>query len=504
MEKNSSPNKSNKLLFTLCILFSIVSIVALILGVLSMTQETTIPPETSSDDSESYCNLDVLNMGNYSIGVSEANQSQFVLQSNLSTFPKIVFNLMDMNEPMMVAFNENNYFYYSYQNTSDIVQNYKPNLFENYKICTFGCKQKSSPTIEFANGVKIGTSNDALQIKGTNAQWSFNTKSNIFEILNTLETSEGSNAVLYFDGQYLCTNPTNSTCIGTALQATLQTSNSVGTSPSQDDGSSSTNEKINGVTFSNGYKLTSNSDGLVLRGKYGSVKFNVNGTGADIFTVENTFFANTFYYFYYSFHNTFGNLVKNNSVSGKTDLLALGPGNPKDCKVWKGAKIYGISNTYQQPLQSFQLKENQDDPDNVSIYYDYTYSNDYIFPSETKTYKYQTPINDADQQGSSCNYLDRHNVTCNNANQYLYGFLLNYDGKSNKYYYTYNCADYPGGTTACTNKSTNKTTKDGKIQELMKEIKCGGDEYLNQFQLKSNSDNTSQINYKCCKMNLNH
>ena len=118
MEKNSSPNKSNKLLFTLCILFSIVSVVALILGVLSMTKEDTTFPDTSFDDSESYCNLDVLNIGNYSIGVSEANQNQLVMQSNLSTFPKIVFHLMDTNEPMMIACNENNYFYYSYQNTS--------------------------------------------------------------------------------------------------------------------------------------------------------------------------------------------------------------------------------------------------------------------------------------------------------------------------------------------------------------------------------------------------
>lgn len=494
MEKNSSPNKSNKLLFTLCILFSLVSIVALILGVLSMTQNTTTPPDTSSDDSESYCNLDVLNMGNYSIGVSEANQNQLVLQSNLSTFPKIVFNLMDTNEPMMIAFNENNYFYYSYKNTSDIVQNYEPNIFENYKICTFGCRQKSSPTIEFANGVKIETSNNALRIKGSNAQWSFNTKSNIFEILNTLQSSEGSNAVLYFDGQYLCTNPTNSPCIKTAPQATLQTNNSDDTSPPEDDDSS--NEKINGITFSNGYTLSTNSSGLILRGKYGSVKFNLNGTGPDIFTVENSL-----YYFYYSFSNSFGNLVKNNSVSGKTDLLGLGPGNPRDCSVWKGALTYGISNTYQQPLQSFELKENQDDPD-ISIYYDYTYSNDYIFPSETTTHTYETTKNDADQSGSSCNYLDRHNVTCDdNDNQYLYGFQLNYDQGSNQYSYTINCADYPGGTTGCSDKSTNATDKDGNIQELMKEVKCGGDEYLTKFKLES-TDDKSQINYRCCKMNV--
>lgn len=494
MEKISGPRNNNTLIFTLCIIFSIVSIVALILAVLTLIQKETSSSAPPTNDMETYCNLDVLNIGNYMMGVSEKNRNQFVIQSNLSTYPKIVFNLMQTDEPMMIVFNEDNYFYYSYKNAYDVVQNYEPNIFENYKICAFGCKQRSAPVLEFTNGVKIQTSNDALKMQGTNAQWSFNDKSNLFQILNTLQSSDWTNSFLFFDGQYLCSNPTGedtSSCRGKAPEATLQATGLSASSPEDD---STTNEKINGISFSNGYTIASTSDGLILQGKYGNVKFNMNGTGSDIFTIENSL-----YYFYYSFHNTFGSLVKNNSSSGQTDLLYLGEGNPIDCSVWKGAKKYGISNDYQQPLQSFELKENTDNPE-TSIYYDYTYSNDYIFPSESTIYSYQTPSDDADQAGSSCNYLDRHNVKCENDNQYLYGFQLNYDD-SNKYYYTINCADYPGGTTGCTDKSTDSTARDGNIQELLKNVKCDGDEYLTRFQLNT-SDNMSKIDYRCCKMNV--
>lgn len=497
MEKISGSKKNNALLYTLCILFSIVSIVALILAVLVLTQKETSGSPKEDDDMESYCNLDILNIGNYSMGIAEGNRNQFVIQSNLSTYPKIVFNLMQTNEPMMIVFNANNYFYYSYKNAYDVVQNYEPNIFENYKICTFGCKQRSAPVLEFTNGVKIQTSNDALKMQGTNAQWSFNDNSNLFQILNTLQSSDGTNSFLYFDGQYLCSNPTGedtSSCRGKAPEATLQATGLYASSPLPED-DSTTNEKINGISFSNGYTITSTSQGLVLQGKYGNVKFNMNGTGPDIFTIENSL-----YYFYYSFNNTFGSLVKNNSSSGQTDLLALGDDNPTDCSVWKGAETYGISNDYQQPLQSFELKENTDNPQ-TSIYYDYTYSNDNIFPSESTTHSYQTVPSDADQGGNSCDYLGPHNVTCSNDNQYLYGFDLNYNLDKNQYYYTINCADYPGGTTGCADKSTNSTAKDGNIQQLLKDVKCDGDEYLTRFQLNT-SDNNSKIDYRCCKMNV--
>ncbi len=493
MEKTTVPRKSDKLLYALCILFSIVSIVALIIGVLSITG-LNVSMDDSSNSSEdststSYCSLDILNVGNYSLGVSDANQNELVLQSNLSTYPKIVFNLMDTDQPMMVAFNENNYFYYGPNNTYDIVQDYEPNIFQNSRVCTFGCKQTSVTTVEFANGVTLETSNNALRVTGTNAQWLFNTSANVFEILNTSQSSDSSNSVLYFDGQYLCTNPTKSTCIGKAPELTLQLNDA---SESSDSGSK-TNPKINGITFSNGYTLSTDSNGLKLKGSNGVVNFNVSGTGADIFTVENSF-----YYFYYSYNNTFGSIIKNNSVTATSDLLPFD--NASNCSVFKKVNSYGLSNPYKQPLNSFQLKQNTDQSDNKSIYYDYSYSDDYIFPSQTATHTYKTNGQNADDENNSCDFLDRHDVKCNNDNEFLYGFQLNYDKDKKQYSYQMQCAEYPGGTQGCINYSSKPTTKDGGLEELMSKVQCPGDSYLTQFKLNT-KNNQALYDYRCCKKN---
>ena len=396
---------------------------------------------------------------------------------------------MENDQPLMVAFNENNYFYYGPNNKYDIVQDYEPNIFQNSRVCTFGCKQTSVTTVEFANGVTLETSNNALRVRGTNAQWSFNTSANVFEILNTSQSSDSLNSVLYFDGQFLCTNPTKSTCIGKAPELTLQLNDA---SESSDSGSK-TNPKINGITFSNGYTLSADSNGLKLKGSSGVVNFNVSGTGADIFTVENSF-----YYFYYSYHNTFGNNIKNNSVTATTDLLPFD--NASNCSVFK-TKSYGLSNPYKQPLNSFQLKQNTDQSDNKSIYYDYSYSDDYIFPSQTATHTYTTSPQNPDDENNSCDFLDRHDVTCNNDNEFLYGFQLNYD-KDKKTVLLPNavCGISLEGIKDAPIIQANRLQKDGGLEELMSKVQCPGDSYLTQFKLNT-KNNQALYDYRCCKKN---
>ena len=95
MEKTTVLRKSDKLLYALCILFSIVSIVALIIGVLSITGLNVSMDDTSSSSkdstSTSYCSLDILNIGNYSLGVSDANQNELVFAKQSKYLSKNCF-----------------------------------------------------------------------------------------------------------------------------------------------------------------------------------------------------------------------------------------------------------------------------------------------------------------------------------------------------------------------------------------------------------------------------
>jgi len=306
----------NLLLTILLIVFSIVSLVAITLAVILMIKSSKKEDLSSSPK---YCNLDILNIGNYSIGIG-VDEEQLIIQSSLATYPKIVFNLMNRNRPLMLAFNQENIFLYSYLNTFEVAPFSPTKLLndnslcqfpdtlnmDNFQINEFTCKQQSIGSITFANDIKLETINDVLVMYGKSGQFEFNNTNNIFKVTNLQKTEDGKNTdnygnYLYFDGSYFCSNPENATNNKCKGDSKSSDKNDKKIMTKQQDSS-----RINGISFSNGYILYTVKDSLIIKGKEGTVNFNLNG-GSDLFTIKDTLTGN---YFYYNYKNSFG--VKTN------------------------------------------------------------------------------------------------------------------------------------------------------------------------------------------------
>lgn len=350
----------NLLLTILSIVFSIVSVVAIILVVILMTKP---PKKDDTPPSFQYCNLDILNIGNYSIGVG-MDEEQLIIQSSLATYPKIVFNLMNRNRPLMFAFNQKNKFLYSYLNTFQVLPLSSTKLYDNndnsickfpdtltmdnFKINEFTCKQESVGSITFANDIKLETINDVLVMYGKSGQFEFNNTNNVFKVTNLQKTEDGKNtdssgSYLYFDGSYFCSNPENNAnnCKGTQ-ELSDKTDKKLMTNQQN-------SSKMNGISFSNGYILYAVKDSLIIKGKAGTVNFNLNG-GDNLFTLNDTLTGN---YFYYNYQNSFGVKTNFNPTPPKC-YSNVGQIQFTDGSVYTGKNMTGVENI--TGLQSLQFE----------------------------------------------------------------------------------------------------------------------------------------------------
>ena len=302
----------NKLLTILSIVFSIISVVSIILVVILMLKppkKENIPPVLK------YCNLDVLNIGEYSIGVGN-DKEQLIIEKSGSTNPKIVFNLMNRNRPLINIFNDQNYLQYTHLNTIQVASfaddSWK-DVFSKYTINQFTCKIESVGSINFSNNIKLEEINGVLVMYGSSGQFEFNNNKDIFKIIN-LQTSNDGNKdqpYLYFNGS-LCTNPenNNNTCLPSLPNEipTIPSKNETNKNKLKSDG-------LNGISFSNGYLMYSSGDSIIIKGKTGTVSFNLNSNLGDLFTITDNLTNN---YFYYNHDNEFGTQEKSNPNPPKT------------------------------------------------------------------------------------------------------------------------------------------------------------------------------------------
>jgi len=350
----------NLLIIILSVVFSIVSVVAIILVVILMTKPVK-KEEIPSNPNLKYCNLDILNIGNYSIGVGKDNE-QLIIQSALSSNPRIVFNLMNRNRPLMQAIGEENRFLYTYLNqytiqshikTSSELNNESNSLckfqdvtnLDNFRINDFTCNQRSVGSLTFANGIKLETVDNILVIYGKSGRFEFNNNKSIFKITNTQQNSDNKDNYLFFDGKSLCSEPkqTSNSCIGT--QATEDT----------EDVSIKTEEMsstdVDGITFSNGYIIYTLKDNLIIKGKTATVNFNLNG-GSDLFTLNDTLTQN---YFYYNYKNQFG-IKSINDPNPPKCYSNVGEIKFNDGSVYTGKNMTGVQNITGLQSLEFQNK----------------------------------------------------------------------------------------------------------------------------------------------------
>lgn len=315
----------NKLLTILSIVFSIISVVSIILVVLLMLKppkKQDIPPVLK------YCNLDVLNIGEYSIGVGN-DMEHLIIEHSTANIPKIVFNLMNRNRPLINVFNDSNYFQYTHSNKIIVqpINDEWKDQFSTYAINKFTCNQENLGSINFSNNIKLESIDGVLVMYGDSGQFEFNNENDIFKIIHLQKSNDGNQdqPYLYFNG-ILCNNPRNQTkCYPDDNPTTPNSKNIEIKNQLKSQG-------LNGISFSNGYLMYASGDSIIIKGKTGTVSFNLNGDARDIFTVSDNLTSN---YFYYNNVNDFGPYQKNDPNPPPQTLT-----NVSSIQFTNGNKIY--------------------------------------------------------------------------------------------------------------------------------------------------------------------
>ena len=142
-------------------------------------------------------------------------------------------------------------------------------------------------------------------------------------------------------------------------------------------------------------------------------------------------------------------------------------------------------------LNRFQLKSNND---NTTIQYEYKCLTglDTTDGGEHNT----TPDVDGDPPHSV--YLERHTVDC--ATKPITQFKLHRNSVGDKIFYKYHCAKGPASSTCRDVTTEYKDQGEGKVQYLDRhDVKCNEGEYLSKFRLDVGDTDKYRYEYKCCK-----
>jgi hypothetical protein len=389
------------------------SIAAIILSLIVYLKKNSNDDDSSGEStnpnaSTDYCNLDQLTIGNFNLTVGK-NPKYLILQYKLSTFPFVVFNLKDTNEPIMSVVDTENYFFYDFNNEYNVSPRCKnPDVFAKISELKYPCKRIEKGSITFSNDITLGVinNNQTLLMKGAKSQVEFNATN--FPFKSTIFSSGNTSSYCYFDGNYFCTDPLEdddkASCRGTQPpdNMTLQDTSSSATTDQNKD-------KVDGISFSNEYSINVSSNSIAIQGPLGDITFNLND-GSDVWTINN---YNNNTYMYYNYDNKIGTIAKtfNNktsediSVTTKTDNCHLFQDYNKDI---------AITTDCNGPMNSLKFVQTKahDDNDDTDIYqfqyktFSDTLSTDVpnvspIGCATTKTATSEYPKN------GSCNYLDR-------------------------------------------------------------------------------------------------
>ena len=289
----------NLLLIILCSVFAVLSTAAIILALfVYLNQNNNDDSSNDSDQGSPTCNIDQLIIGNYIMGVGE-DKSKLILTPTDGNLPVIEFNLMDDSGSIMTVYTNID----GDGGKSSLLIKYDKSItIASYedddvpKLPTYSCKSLSKDVITFNNDVTITTVNNAFTIAGSVGAFTFGAD-NILEIVNLAPKSDTDDKpYMYYNGLTLCTIPPPeelSNCVGDPPSNKLEDSQNI-SSPTE------SKDKIDFITFSNGYKLLP-EDSLSLIGEKAKIKFKVEAEDTDRFTVET---QNG--YFYYSADNSFG------------------------------------------------------------------------------------------------------------------------------------------------------------------------------------------------------
>ena len=293
----------NLLLIILCSLFSLLSVAAIILSVMTFLKKDSNSDNTpggggeTGDTSTNYCNLDQLTIGNFNITVGE-DPTYLILQYSKATYPFIVFNFRDTSQPIVSVVDVENYFYYDFEDKYDVLE--RDQKFDMIAKTKYPCNRIEKGSITFTNDMTLSTinNNQTLLLQGAKSQFEFNATNIPFK--TTIYSSGTNESFCYFDGNYFCTQPENgNTCKGT--QSPNMTLQNTGLGASTDKNE----DKVDGITFSNNYTLTVSSESVSIQGPLGNMKFNLND-GNDVWTINNkTKFPNSIF-MYYDYQNKIG------------------------------------------------------------------------------------------------------------------------------------------------------------------------------------------------------